>query len=60
MAKYEVGTMTATVTICGVPLKVKWAKDKNGPELFIWGECTAEQAQAILQALPEDSKGEKP
>ena len=66
MAHFEVREMLATVWVCGVPLKVKWAPDSDGkPELFIWGECSAEMARAILAALPEtrsdkEKEGGKP
>jgi hypothetical protein len=53
---------TAGVTICGVPLKVRWfAKSSNptgAPEIMIWGECTQEQGTAILQRIADANEKE--
>ncbi len=55
MANFTTKELTASVRIDGIPMKVKWVADGgNGkPELYIYGECTFDDAQRILNKLPE-------
>ena len=55
MAEIKAFELIASVRVGGVPMKVRWVRDggTNEPEIYIYGVCTFEQAQAIMRDLPE-------